>query len=76
MTESRMHVTKITCFRECVKGGDIGINAFVFLLSSGVESMPFKGFVQFSDGVRRTFVLSSPGNFNAWTVELEAVKNL
>ena len=42
-------VTKITCFRECVKGGDISINAFVFLLSSRVESVPSEGFVQFSD---------------------------
>ena len=43
-------LTKITCFCECVKGGDIRINAFIFLLISEVESVPFKGFVQFSDG--------------------------
>ena len=43
-------VTKITCFRECAEGSDISINSFIFLLVSGVESVPFKGFVQFSDG--------------------------
>ena len=42
-------LTKITCFCECAKGGDIRINDFVFLLISEVESVPFKGFVQFSD---------------------------
>ena len=36
-------LTKITCFCECAKGGDIRIDAFVFLLIS-------EGFVQFSDG--------------------------
>ena len=46
MIESRTH----TCFRECTKGGDININAFVFFLISGVESVSLKGFVQFSDG--------------------------
>ena len=43
-------VTKITGFRERAKGGDININAFVFLLISGVESVSLKGFIQFSDG--------------------------
>ena len=37
-------------FREFAKGGDVSINAFAFLLSSRSESVPFKGFVQFSDG--------------------------
>ena len=46
-----MYVCKMyVCFRECAKDGDISINAFVFLLISGVESVPFKGFIQFSDG--------------------------
>ena len=68
-------VTKITCFRECAKGGDIGINAFVFLLISGVESVPFKGFVQFSDGefVELLYYLCQV-IFVVCTVELEAVK--
>ena len=44
-----MHaVTKLTTFRGCTKGGDKSINAFVFQLIPGVESVPFKSFVQFS----------------------------
>ena len=51
MDDRIMHaVTKITCFREYAKGGDISINAFIFLLISEIESVSLKGFVQFSYG--------------------------
>ena len=63
-------VTKITCFRECLKGGDISINAFAFLLSSRVESVPSEGFVQFSDCEFEELLYNlCQSIFIIWTVE-------
>ena len=50
---------KIMCFRESAKAGDKSINAFVSLLISSVESVPYKAFVQFFKGefVERLYYL-------------------
>lgn len=50
---------KIMCFRESGKAGDKSINAFVSLLISSVESVPYKGFVQLFKGefVERLYYL-------------------
>ena len=60
-------VTKITCFCECAKGGDM----------SGVESVSLKGFVQFSDGklVELLYYLRQVISI-ARTVKLKAINNL
>lgn len=70
-------VTKIRCFRQCAKDGDIHINAFVFLLISGVESVPFEGFVQLCYGefLEILYCLRQV-IFVVWTAELKAVVDL
>ena len=70
-------VTKITCVRECAKGRDINISAFMFLLISEVESVSLKGFMQFSDGefVELLYYLRQV-IFFVRTVGLKTVKNL
>ena len=70
-------IAKITCFRECAKDGDISIfiDDFIFLLISGVESVPLEAFVQLSYGefVEPLYYIRQAISFLT-TVELKAVR--